>query len=197
MIRINLAKTHNYTSSGTQTAIAMDQAAALASGGPHPAVKIAIMIILPIILYIYESYNITQKSIELAKVQTQVQQIEAEVAQFGSVKTVVEDLVKERNKLNEQLSVIQKISQKRAFKLKAINQIQVSLLDDLWLEQLTVDQSVMDFQGLSRSPTSINEIVENLNKNDFIESAFNKEMNRKKIGKEVLQQFNIEARIKN
>ena len=93
MIKVNLAKTHNYTSAGTQTSIAMDQMSMGSSGAPHPAVKIAIIIIMPFLLYGYESYNLAQKGIRLAQKQSEVAQMEAEVSQYGSVKTVVEDLV--------------------------------------------------------------------------------------------------------
>ncbi len=197
MIRVNLAKTHNYTSAGTQTAIAMDQAAAMSQAGPHPAVKVAVILIMPILLYGYESYTLTQKNMTLTREKAKAEQIEAEVSQFGSVKSVVEDLVKEKNKLNEQLSVIQKISQKRAFKLQAIQVVQRSMLDDLWLDEMIVDQSVLNFKGYSRTPTSVQEIVNNLSSSDFIVSAFNKKMERVKLGKDDLNTFEIEAKVKN
>ncbi len=197
MIRVNLAKTHNYTSTGTQTAIAMDQAAAMSLSGPHPAVKVALMVIMPILLYGYESYNLTQKNIVLSREKAKAQQVEAEVSQFGSVKSVVEDLVKEKEKLDEQLTVIKKISQKRAYKLQAIQVVQRSLLDDLWLDEMVVDQSTLNFKGFSRSPTSVQEIVQNLTSHDFILSAFNKKMERVKSGKENLNSFEIEAKVKN
>lgn len=198
MIKVNLAKTHNYASAGTQTAIAMDQAAAMSSAGaPHPAVKIALILIMPILLYAYESYTITQKGLELARVRQQVEQIEAEISQFGSVKSVVEDLSKEKARLTEQLNVIQKISQKRAYKLQAIEVVQQSLLEDLWLDEMIVDQSTLNFRGHSRSPSSVQEIVENLSKNEFILSAFSKEMKRDRIGQEDLNAFEIEAKVKN
>lgn len=197
MIRVNLAKTHNYTSAGTQTAIAMDLASASAAGGPHPAVKVAVIIIMPILLYGYQSYTITQKNLVFQREKAKAEQIEAEVSQFGSVKSVVEDLVKEKEKLNEQLTVIKKISQKRAFKLKAIQIVQRSMLDDLWLDELVVDQSVLNFKGYSRSPTSVNEIVRNLSGSDFITSAYNKKMERVTLGKDDLNTFEIEAKVKN
>ncbi len=197
MIRVNLAKTHNYTSAGTQTAIAMDMAAASASGAPHPAVKVAVMLIMPILLYGYQSYNITQKTMVFQREKAKAEKAEAEVSQFGSVKAVVEDLVKEKEKLNEQLTVIKKISQKRAFKLQAIKIVQKSMLDDLWLDELIVNQSVLSFKGYSRSPTSVQEIVENLSRSDFITQAFNRKMERRKVGKDDLNTFEIEARVKN
>ena len=93
--------------------------------------------------------------------------------------------------------MIKKISQKRAYKLQAIDVVQKSLLDDLWIEEMKVDQSVLSFKGYSRSPTSVQEIVGNLTKNDFILSAFSKEMKRVTVGNDKLNAFEIEARVKN
>jgi len=197
MIRVNLAKTHNYASPGTQTAIAMDQAALMASESPHPAVKVGAMFILSILLYGYESYNLSQKQIELAVVNEQVQKIELEASQFGAVANVVEDLSKEKEKLNEQLSVIQNISKKRAFKLEAIKQVQESMLEDLWLSELIVDQNLLIFKGYSRSPTSVQKIVDNLNKVEFVENAMNRELKRVNLSSGEFNSFDIEAKVKN
>jgi Tfp pilus assembly protein PilN len=197
MIRINLGKTHSYTSSSTQTAVALDQAAAMAQVGPHPSVKVFVMVIFPLLLFGYQTYNIAQKEKVLIRETAKAKQIEAEVAEFGSVKNVVEDLAKEKEKLSKQLSVIKKISQKRAYKLQAIKVVQRSLLDDLWLEEMTVDRSTLIFQGLSRSPSSVQEIVDNLLRSEFVVQAFNKKMERTTLGGEDLNSFEIEAQVKN
>lgn len=196
MIRVNLAKTHNYTSTGTQTAIAMDQAAAKAAGAPHPAVKVGLMVLMTILLYVYESYNLSQLRVRLAEKNEQVRQIQAEVQQFGPVSGVVEGLVKERQKLNSQLAVIQQISRKRSFKLRAIRQVQESVLEDLWLTEMIVKRDSLVFRGLSRSPTSVQQIVKNLLAADFVETAINRELKRVKSAEGEMNSFDIEAKVK-
>src|SRR5690606_4150363 len=94
-------------------------------------------------LYSYEYINIDGKKQELARLNVRAQQLEKEATQYGSVNAIVEDLNKEKKKLTEQLSVIQKISQKRAYKLKAIRSIQENLPEDLWLKEMIVDRAVV------------------------------------------------------
>lgn len=194
MIRVNLAKSHNYTATGTQTAIAMDQA--MLAAGPHPAVKVLVMLILPILLYGYESYNISRLSAIARTEEAKDQKIQRTVSEFGSVKAVVEGLVKEKQRLNEQLRVIKKISQKRAYKLRAVEEVQKSLTEDLWLNELVVDENLLEFKGISRTASSVQEIVKNIGKNDFIESAESREIKRIKIDKESFNTFDIVVRVK-
>ena len=174
----------------------MDQAAASAEGTPHPGVKIALMLAAMILLIIYEKINISQLQSQLVAKQQQVQEIEQEIAKYGSVTSVVQDLIKEKKRLNDQLAVIAQISKKRAFKLMAIKLVQESVLEDLWLSELVVDENVMTFDGLSRTPTSVQQIVQNLNKTEFIERATNKVLKRQRVGNEDLNAFSIEATVK-
>ena len=194
MIKVNLAKTHNYTSAGTQTAIAMDQAAMEAA--PHPAVKVVLMLLATFCLYIYESYNLSQLRVRLAEKNEQVRQIQEEVKQFGSVSAVVDSLASERQKLNDQLTVIQNISKKRSYKLRGIKLFQENLLEDVWLSEMSITDKSLIFRGYSRTPTSVQQIVKNLMSNDFIESAINRDLKKVILGNEKLNSFDIEAKVK-
>ena len=197
MIRVNLAKTHNYSSTGTQTAIAMDQASAsLASGQANLIAKVALMLASTLLLYLYQTYNISQLRVKLAVKNDQLAQIQAEVEKFGPVTQVVDNLLKERQRLDAQLEVLQKISKKRSSKLSTIRLVQESVVEDLWLKTMRVDQNILGFRGYSRTPTSVQQIVKNLQAADFIESAINKELKLEKKGKEELNSFDIEARVK-
>ncbi len=195
MIRINLAKTHGYTSGGT--AATESAPSAFAGAGPHPVVKIGAMLLLAMLVYGYEAYNISQLNFIYQQEQQKADAIKKEVDQFGSVKSVVDDLLKEKSKLNEQLEVIRKISQKRAFKLQAITMVQRGLTDDLWLTEMLVEQNNINFKGLSRSPSSVQEIIQNLQKAQFVQTAENRGISRKKVDNDELNAFEINVTVKN
>lgn len=196
MIRINLAKTQSYSGPSAQATDGIQIPSVVASD--NKAVKIASMIFFLILVIGYERYILGSKRAILAETKTQMQSIQDEIAKFGTVTSVIEDLVKEKEKLNGQLLVIQQISQKRAFKLKAITKIQESLPDDLWLDEMKIDRNTVNIRGLSRTPTSVQKIVNSLSAADFIESAVNKELKRVKPTSDTdeLQQFDIEAKVK-
>ncbi len=196
MIRVNLAKTHSYQPTGTQTAIAMDQAAISAAAGAHPAAKVACMVAFVILLYIYESYNLSAIQSQFAQRQAALQQIQNEVQEFGSVTNVVADLQKEKKQLDTKLAVIQKISQKRAFKLKAIQFIQESVLDDLWLKSLTVSNNTLEISGFSITPTSVQQIVKTLSAADFVEPGVTQEIKRIERNETDINTFKITAQVK-
>lgn len=196
MIKVNLAKTHSYASTGTQTAIALDQAMAESAEAAHPGVKIVLMLVATVLLITYEKYNISHLESQLAEKEQLAQEIQSEIEKYGSVTTVVQDLIKEKQRLNEQLAIIADISKKRAFKLKAIKLVQESVLEDLWLSELIVDDSQLIFKGLSRTPTSVQRIVKTLGNTDFVEKAMNRELTRTTVGKEKLNAFDIEVTVK-
>lgn len=196
MIKVNLAKSQVMRADGTQVAFAADAAAGRLPGAPHPAVKILLVFIFPVLLYAYENYNISEKKKILIRVSAEAQKIEREVSEYGSLKVAVDNLVKEKKKLNSQLSVIEKISQKRAFKLEAIRKVQDSLLSDVWLNELVVDQNLIVFRGYARNPSSIQTIVQNLSENEVVESAMNRELLRVQLGTQQVNSFDIEVKVK-
>lgn len=193
MIRVNLAKTNSHASVGTQTAIKVDGLSL--SGNGEIIQKVLVMSIFLILVIVYEKYTINQKTEKLIATQQQLDQIQMEVEKFASVKAVVEGLVKERNNLNEQLKVIEKISQKRAYKLKTITLVQESLPDDLWLNEMEIEKNIINFKGYSKKPTSVQMIARKLSNAEFIASALAKEIKRVTVEKRTLQEFNIEAKV--
>ncbi len=195
MIRINLAKTHAYVGPSTQTAVSLDKS--LPSAGHKPGVKVLAMVAFLIAIIVYEKYQISFKKSSAIQLQGQLQTLQAEITQYGSVTTIIEELEKEKEKVDKKLSVIQTISQKRAFKLGIIMIMQENLPDDLWLQEMTVDKDLIYFKGLSRSPSSIQQVVKKLEDNNFVSSAINNELSRFKEGEDELQKFTIEARVKN
>ena len=191
MIKINLAKasasipaeTHSVATGG------------LANFSPNDnAIKVVCMLVFIFILYAYQKYNISNKTQRFLTINVQATELQEQVTKFGPVTAVVEDLAKERKKLNQQMEVIQKISEKRAYKLGSIIALQESIPTDTWIEEMALKEGVINFKGYSRDPTSVQKIVSHLSELDFLESAVNKELSIKKIGKSEVHSFNIEAR---
>ena len=197
MIKINLAKTHSYKGAGTSTGIASISASAFSVDGElAPPAKIAIMAIFLILVIGYEKYQLGVKNEKLAQVNAELNNVRNESAKFGTVTNVIEDLIKEKKQLNEQLLIIQKISQKRAFKLQAIAKVQENIPEDLWLTEMSIKKNFITFKGLSQSPSSVQSVVAYLNASDFVDNAENQELKRESINGQVLNSFSIVAQVK-
>jgi len=197
MIRINLAKSQSYAPMSAGTVTNMDFKSLGAGANANLLFKVGGLLLTTILLIAYENYTISIKNTALARVTTQAAALQEEIKGFGSVDQVLENLGKEKAKMNEQLTVIEKISQKRAFKLQAILTAQKGLPEDVWLEEFNFYDSTIILKGFSRTPTSVQEFVQALNNTDFILSAVNKELSRVKMGDQQVQKFEIEARVLN
>lgn len=199
MIRINLARSNNYSSGAAAAAAGggLDAGGIVVSGMPHPGIKVAAMLIFVILVYGYETYTLSLLMSDLEVEQKKAAEVKRQVDELGSVKAVVEDLIKEKDRLNEQLKVIRKISQKRAYKLLAIEKVQAGITEDLWLEELTVSENEMVFSGITRSTSSVQEIVSNISRSEFVESAATQEIKRTEIDNETFNTFQILVKVKN
>lgn len=194
MIRINLARNQNTVSAGTQTAVEMDYRGI--STGPHPLLKVSMMLIFVVGLYFYSDYVVTRKKTLLLQVNEQASQIQKEGEALGSITNVVRELSTQKSELNKQLEVIRQISQKRAYKLETIRFLQNQMPNDLWIKEILMSQDKINFKGYSRSPFSIQKFVEDLSSRDYIEDALNKELSRERVEGEELNTFDIEAQVR-
>ncbi|MCJ8277569.1 MAG: PilN domain-containing protein [Bdellovibrionales bacterium] len=191
MIKINLAKA---------SASITVEAQPLASGGlanfsaSDNVVKVVLMLVFVIGLYSYESYTISEKKSRFYVVNNEAGELKQQVTKFGPVTAVVEDLAKERVKLNKQMEVIEKISKKRAFKLSSILELQKAIPVDSWVEEISVKENLIKFNGFSRDPRSVQQIVAHLQNLEFVDIATNKELSMQKIGKSEIHTFKIEVR---
>lgn len=197
MIRVNLAKTQSYSPASAGTITNMDFKGLGAGVNVNLVLKIGGLIMATILVIAYEQYMISGKRSTLAQVSVEAAALQEEINGFGSVDQVLDGLAKEKAKMNEQLTVIQKISQKRAFKLQAILRVQKGLPEDVWLEEFNFDDNIIIIKGFSRTPTSVQIFVQTLNDADFITSAVNKELSRVKLADQQIQKFEIEARVLN
>lgn len=192
MIKINLAKASASVAVESQSVASSGLATAAQS---DVAVKVVLMLIFVMGIYGFEKYNISGKTQRLVAIERERQALTTKVAQYGAVTTVVEDLAKERKKLSKQMQVIQQISKKRAFKLQSITQLQVAMPVDSWIEELNLADETVKFKGYSKSPASVQGIVAKLSELDFMQNVQTKEMAIKKIGKNEVHEFNIEAKV--
>lgn len=199
MIRINLARSTVATSPIAQGggSSAGSSAAALGAGmGAHPGVKLVAIFLLPLAIYIYEKRELGIKKNILNVENAKLEKIKAEVNKYGAVTAAVEDLKKERNKLQQRLEVIASISRKRASKILTLNEIQRIIPEDTWLDSIKIDEGKIVIDGLSRVPSSVQVFVEKLAQLKFLKSAVNKGVTRTKLGDTNLHKFTVEAEIK-
>ena len=197
MIRINLAKMDASAPTPGIAAVSDSIGSGLSlPGTSNPFAKIGVVLVFPLLLYVWEQNQLSTKRSTLAKKTQSLNAIKSEVEKFGSVTSIVEDLKKERELLHGRLKVIKKISGKRALKIGALRDLQRIIPRDVWLEAVSFNDGEITFEGLSRTPSSVQVMAEQLVGSQFIASALPSELKRSQVGETTLHKFKIKAKVK-
>ena len=109
MIRINLAKSNNFMNAeeigkssdffGGELSLKFEQ---------DHILKVLVMLTFIFALVGYEKYTLFNLKKSLQSSQAQVNEIQQKIDGFGNVGSVIEELIKEKEKMNAKLKVIEK-----------------------------------------------------------------------------------------
>jgi len=162
MIRINLAKTSAFPSEGEEHAsgggggISLPSLGSInLSGSENPILKVALVLVFPLAVYIWEYQGLSGFRVDLAQKELELTQVANDIAQFGAAGEAIADVKIERDRLQKKLEVIAKISSKRAFKIRTLAKLQELIPQDCWLKEIDMKASQITFQGFARTPTSV------------------------------------------
>ena len=192
MIKVNLARL-----SGSAPVHAEAAVTASAPSRPTPLpLKLLLIFALPIGLYIWQDIVVSEKIKSMKSSEDRLVEIKAQVEKLGAVTAVVQGLSREKARLQKQLSVIGRISGKRAFKLKTISEAQKLIPEDCWFEEVSIAKGKVKFKGYSRTPSSVQKLVDELERLEFLSSAYNEELKRSRLGQANVHAFNIVAEVK-
>ena len=108
----------------------------------------------------------------------------------------IEEIQKERKLLQDRIEVIGKISSKRSFKIRTLAGLQKIIPGDCWLKEIQITKTEIVMQGYARTASSVQTLVEELGKFEFLSQVLNEGMTRKNLGETTVSEFNIIAKVK-
>lgn len=171
MIRINLLRNMGMSSAGTAmgTAVAGSGVPELISVDVRrqAAVKVVVILMFPMMLFIWEKLRINSLQAEKAQVQQRVDAVEAEKASFGSAAPRVEKANKLKDKIEKEIKVIRELAKNRLREVKALDQLQSVLPSGTWLSEVSMDGGKIILEGFALNEGSLTELLTALNSNVF------------------------------
>ena len=171
MIRINLLRNMGMSAAGTAMGTS-----ALGTGVPdlisvdvrrQAAVKVVIILIFPMLLFIWEKLRINSLQAEKAQVQQRVDTVEAEKASFGSAAPRVEKANKLKEKIEKEIKIIRELAKNRLREVKALDQLQSVLPSGTWLSEVSMDGGKILLDGYALNEGALTELLTALNSNVF------------------------------
>ncbi len=169
MIRINLLRNMGMSSAGTGMGTSVAGTGELISVDVRrqAALKAVVIILFPVMLFIWEKLHINTLQSEKAQVQQKVDAVEAEKASFGSAAPRVEKANKLKERIESEIKIIQKLAKNRLREVKALDQLQSVLPAGTWLNEVTMDGGKIMLDGFALNEGSLTELLTALNSNVF------------------------------
>jgi Tfp pilus assembly protein PilN len=169
MIRVNLLRNMGMSSAGTGIGTSIAGTGELVSVDirRQAAVKAVIILMFPVMLFIWEKLRINNLQSEKAQFQQKVDLVEAEKASFGSAAPRVEKANKLKERIESEIKVIQKLAKNRLREVKALDQLQSVLPAGTWLSELTMDGGKILLEGYALNEGSLTELLTALDGNVF------------------------------
>lgn len=131
------------------------------------AVKAAIILMFPMLLFIWEKLRINSLEAEKTQIQQRVQAAEAEKASFGSAAPRVEKANKLKMKIETEIKVIRELAKNRLREVKALDQLQSVLPGGTWLSEVSMTGGNVVLNGMALNEGSLTELLTALNSNVF------------------------------
>lgn len=130
-------------------------------------IKLGVILVFPLLLYVWESLKINTLESERAQLQQRVDTIEAERASFGSAGPRVEKANKLKEKIEREIGVIRELAKNRLREVKALDQLQSVLPPGTWLREIDMASGKVILTGFAVNESAITELLNALNSNLF------------------------------
>lgn len=177
MIKVNLLKNRGTVSNaGTQFDFTQATASDFVnpSDKPNPIqilAKVLGLFSLAALLYFYESYNIGMLTAQLNAVSNRRNELDAEIQKNQSVVVKATEMQKEIKQIEERINAIKKLSKIRLREIKAIDYLQNTIPDRVWLQSLEFRNNSFKVQGFAATDESLNRFIESIDGRSFFRTA--------------------------
>lgn len=169
MIRINLLRSMGVSGVGTNIGTSASVGGEIISVDVRrqAAIKVAIILLFPMLLFIWEKLRINALQSDQVQIQQKVTAVEAERASFGSTAPRVAKANKLKEKMQKEIKVIRELARNRLREVKALDQLQTILPDKTWLSAIKIEGGKITLDGYALNESAITDLMAALNSNAF------------------------------
>jgi Tfp pilus assembly protein PilN len=192
MIRVNLLRNTGLDAAivggqGIQV-IAVDQQR-------NAIIKVFVSIVLPLVLYVYESINISNLQQAASQAEARVAAVEAEIAQYGDQGPRVEKFTKEKQRIDQHLDGIQAIAKNRLREVKALDNLQSLTPLQVWFEEVSIEGGLVKAKGFSNTDEGVATLYAKIQNEAMFSNFEPKSQEQDTVNGVKVMKFEVEFRI--
>ena len=157
--------------------------------------KVAVMLVFPGLVWVYESINISSLSQSLAAIQKQVTELDAEKQKYGDAAPKVEKFTKEKKRIDQHLDGIRELAKNRLREVKALDMLQTITPNQVWFDKILIDGSHVKATGYSNTDEGIETLYAQLSHSAMFSSFEPKSQSQETVNGQKVMRFDVEFRI--
>lgn len=173
MIKINLAKGR---SRGAKNSNDTTQMAALNTNDSSALrrtalTRLAVIILGPIMLLVYEQQAIPELKRENRAKQEQLNQLTAKNTKAAAAVQQTRKFKREQEILQAQIDSIESLKKDRLREVKVLDFLQKDLPEKLWLSRMELNDGKLNIQGMASSDAELTQFMDNLSRSAFLKEV--------------------------
>lgn len=163
MIRINLLRSTGMSAAAPAFGADGSVGVVVVDQQKIGAMKLVAILIFPILLYVYETMNVSSLESQRADIEAQAAAVEAKNAAYGDVGPRVERYTKEKQRIDSQLGIIRELAKNRLREVKALDSLQSLTPPQVWFDTIKIEGSLVKATGYSVSDDGLGALFSSLN----------------------------------
>ncbi len=200
MIKINLAGKAPRSFEGTNVGIT-----AIAGGGgdlemvsssdlqKQGVLRLVGLLLGPMALFAFQSYNLPGKSAKLAQVQSELSRLESRNLLAKNAVDEYKKFKENETKLQAQISTIDGLRKDRQNEVQLLDLIQKQIPEKMWLSKLEIREGKINFQGVAYTDSELTGFMEALSRSPLISKVNLIKSTEQTSGSLIVKKFDIEC----
>lgn len=123
------------------------------------AMKLLMILSVPVCLYIFEKYNLDILTKQTATLNSELNKINSEIQTFGDTGPKVDKYSTIKAKLDKQYSALQLIAEKRLQEVKTLDTIQSLVPTKNWISSIDIETNKISITGFAETPDAAFDFV--------------------------------------
>lgn len=190
MIKINLIKTAKLAPAGDVNLEMMD-AFDDKSMQKQGAVKLAVFLIGPLLLFMLEGQILPEKTSMLAKKRKILNELTLKNQKAKSAVDEIKKFKEQQVQLQDQITTIEGLRKDRMREVKVLDAVQRDIPEKMWLVKMELKEGKLGIQGVAATDYELTTFMDNLSKSAYIKEVNLVRANEKSVDGQVLKEFSI------
>jgi Tfp pilus assembly protein PilN len=159
------------------------------------AIKLAVIILIPALLILYEKFNLSVVRDELSSVQAQIQKAERERQSYGDTGPRVEKFTQQKVKIDRELETIRNLGKGRLQYVKALDALQSLMPAHCWLRKVSIKGGSVKIDGYTNAEDGVAELIRALNDSAYFSKVEPKLTAQEELPTGSAKRFDIEFKV--